>query len=81
MAWDFEIQQRKNSSLPDIEVGSLYKLSIYKSKRHVLIVPLKMLTYNIHTGDTELLAIVEDKIKTLPGWMLGNKHEMLQKVY
>ena len=62
MGWDFEIPHTSNNELSDIEVGSLYRLKAWSPKNisttlfkktDTIIIPLRRLTYNMNTGDTE----------------------------
>jgi hypothetical protein len=92
MGWDFEIPHTSNNTLSDIEVGALYKIKHWIPKfktqsanQHSkmgenIIVPLRRLTYNMNTGDTELTVLMNNEITVLPGWMIGQNGGLLEKL-
>ena len=45
-----------------------------------IVIPLKRLTYNMNTGDTELTVLVNNEITVLPGWMIGQNGGLLEKL-
>lgn len=45
-----------------------------------VIIPLKRVTYNISTGDTELQVMMNGEIRVLPGWMIGGEGQLLEKL-
>ena len=47
---------------------------------HKIIIPLKRLTFNMNTGDTELKVMMDGNISVLPGWMIGQNGGLLEKL-
>ena len=88
MGWDFEIPHTSNNELADIEVGSLYKIKQWTPRfpnqsvktSESIIIPLRRLTFNMNTGDTELTVLMNNEITVLPGWMIGQNGGLLEKL-
>lgn len=45
-----------------------------------IIIPLRRLTFNMNTGDTELTVLMDNEITVLPGWMIGQNAGLLEKL-
>ena len=61
-------------------VQRLSAASFHSKISEKLVIPLKRLTYNMNTGDTELTVLMDNNIRVLPGWMLGHNGGLLEKI-